>query len=158
MQGIEKNYENVDLNTNGHRYALVVARFNYPITKKLLEGALDGLKEFGVSDEGVSVTWVPGAFELPLVAKKLAESKRFDAVICMGAIIRGETAHFDFVADGAASGILKASFETNVPVIFSVLTTENWDQAENRTGLKEKNSGYNGALSAIEMVNLLKKI
>lgn len=158
MQGIEKDYGAVDLNTEGHRYALVAARFNKQITQRLLEGALDGLKEFGVREDAIHVTWVPGAFELPLIAKKLAESKRFDAVICLGAVIRGETAHFDFVADGAASGILKASLSTNVPVLFSVLTTENWEQAESRAGSKENNNGYNGALSAIEMVNLLKKL
>lgn len=158
MQGIEKDNTIVNLDTKGHRYALVVARFNHQITKKLLEGALDGLKEFGVSGESVHVSWVPGAFELPLVAKKLAETNKFDAVICLGAVIRGETAHFDYVADSAASGILKASLETSIPVIFSVLTTENWEQAVSRSGIKENNNGYNGALSAIEMVNLLKSL
>ncbi|MCC5831609.1 MAG: 6,7-dimethyl-8-ribityllumazine synthase [Chlamydiales bacterium] len=158
MQGIEKDYKTVDLNTEGHSYGVVAARFNREITERLLEGALEGLKEFGVREEAMHISWVPGAFELPLVAKRLAESGRFDAVICLGAVIRGETPHFDYVAEGAAAGILKASLATDVPVIFSVLTTENWEQAESRAGRKEKNNGYNGALSAIEMVNLLKKL
>ncbi len=158
MQGVEKCYETIDLNTEGHCYAVVVARFNDHITQKLLDGALDGLKECGVKDESIHVSWVPGAFELPLVAKKLAESKNFDAVICLGAVIRGETAHFDFVAAEAASGILQASLATDVPVLFSVLTTENLSQAQERAGAKEANNGYSGALSAIEMVNLLKNL
>ena len=158
MQGVEKTYSSVTLETGGHRYALVVARFNHEITERLLDGALDGLKEHGVSDESIHTSWVPGAFELPLIAKKQAESGNYDAVICMGAVIRGETAHFDYVAGMAAEGILKVSLETDVPVIFSVLTTENWEQAEARAGRKEENIGYNGALTAIEMVNLLQTL
>jgi len=158
MQGVEKHYDTINLDTGGHRYAIVVARFNQEITERLLEGAIDGLEEHGVSEESIHISWVPGAFELPLVAKRLAETGRFDAVICLGAVIRGDTAHFDYVADGAASGILKASLATNIPVLFSVLTTENWEQAEERAGIKEANNGYTGALSAIEMVNLLNSI
>lgn len=142
----------------GHRYALVVARFNKPICQGLLEGALDALKRNGVDESAISVVWVPGAFEIPLVAKKLAESKQYDAVICLGVVIRGETPHFDFVAGGAATGILQASLNSGVPVIFSVLTTETQAQAEVRAGVKGVNAGFNGALSAIEMVNLLKTL
>ncbi len=148
----------INLDTEGHRYAIVASRFNHAITLKLLQGACEGLKEHGVSDEKITVEWVPGAFELPLAAKKMAESKKYDAVICVGAVIRGDTPHFDYVAGQAASGVLHASLATNVPVIFSVLTTENMRQAEERAGEKEQNNGYNGALTAIEMANLLKRI
>ncbi len=158
MQTVDRHYDAIDLTTDGHRYALVVARFNQPITSRLLEGAKQGLQEHGVDESRISVIWVPGAFELPLVAKKLAESQLYDAVICLGAVIRGETAHFEHVAGQAASGILHASLTTDTPVIFSVLTTETLEQAQARSGEKESNSGYHGALSAIEMVNLLKKL
>lgn len=158
MQNIKRNKSCINFDTEGHRYALVVARFNQAITQRLLDGALDGLKEYGVRDEAIKVAWVPGAFEIPLIAKKMAESKKYEAVICLGAVIRGETAHFDYVAGQAASGILNASLETSIPVIFSVLATETLLQAENRSGKKEANSGYTGALSAIEMVNLLRNL
>lgn len=158
MQEIKRHHEAINLNTEGHRYAVVAARFNQTITQKLLDGALEGLKECGMRAEEICIVWVPGAFELPLVAKKLAKSNRYDAIICIGAVIRGETAHFDYVADGAASGILQASLSTGIPLMFSVLTTENWEQAEARAGHKEDNVGYHSALSAVEMVNLLKKL
>jgi 6,7-dimethyl-8-ribityllumazine synthase len=147
-----------DFDAKGHRYALIVARFNRPITQLLLEGALDGLKRHGVTEEDISVVWVPGAFEIPLAAKKMAESKKYDSVICLGTVIRGETAHFDYVAGQAASGILKASLDSGIPVIFSLLTTETKEQAEVRAGTKGINIGFSGALSAIEMVNLLKTL
>ena len=124
MLSFEANYDAINFDTKGHQYALGVARFNQVITQKLLDGAVDGLKEHGVCDENMKVEWVPGSFELPLIAKKMAESKKYDAVICLGAVIRGETAHFDYVAGQAASGILSASLETSIPVIFSVLATE----------------------------------
>lgn len=142
----------------GHKYALVAARFNQPITKLLLEGAVDCLKRHGVAKEDMVIAWVPGAFELPLIAKKMAESKKYHAVICLGAVIRGETAHFDYVAAQAASGILQASLSTGIPVIFSLLTTETKEQAEVRAGTKGMNVGFTGALSAIEMVNLVNSI
>jgi 6,7-dimethyl-8-ribityllumazine synthase len=142
----------------GHRYALIASRFNRPITQLLLEGAIDGLTRHGVAKEAISIAWVPGAFEIPLVAKKMAESKKYDGVICLGAVIRGETAHFDYVAAQAASGILQASLASGVPVIFSLLTTETKEQAEIRAGTKGMNMGMSGALSAIEMVNLVKML
>lgn len=143
-----------DLNGEGDRYGLVVSRFNQEITNQLLEGAIEGLKQHGVSEEELTIAWVPGAFEIPLIAKKLAESKKYDAVICLGAVIRGETSHFDFVADQAARGILQASLASGIPVIFSVLTTDTVEQAE----VRAKNKGLSGALSAIEMVNIIKSI
>ncbi len=146
------------LHAQGYHWGLVVARFNRPISQSLLKGAIEGLISHGAREENLSVVWVPGAFEIPLVAKKMSESKRYDAVICLGAIIRGETAHFDYVAQQAASGILQASLSTGVPLIFSVLTTENVEQAEKRAEIKENNIGFKGALAAIEMVNLLKDI
>ncbi|NGX61616.1 MAG: 6,7-dimethyl-8-ribityllumazine synthase [Chlamydiae bacterium] len=151
------NFEG-DYQAKGHRYALVIARFNLPITKALLEGAIDALTRHGVSESDITTAWVPGSFELPLAAKKLAVSKKFDGVICLGAVIRGETPHFNFIAAQAASGTLQASLETGVPVIFSVLTTETKEQAEIRSGTKGGNKGFSDALAAIEMVNLLKQL
>lgn len=142
----------------GHRYGLVIGRFNLPITQALLEGALDALRRHGADSANLAMAWVPGAFEIPLVAKKMAESGQYDAVICLGAVIRGETVHFDLVAGQAAAGILQASLTTGIPVIFSVLTTETQEQAEQRAGVKGGNAGFNGAMTAIEMVNLLKSL
>lgn len=138
------------------RFALVAARFNTEIVKRLVHGAEHCL----LSHEGEvgKLVWVPGAFELPLVAKRLAESGCYDGVICLGAVIRGDTPHFDYVAGGAASGVMKASLETNVPVIFSVLTTNTVEQAEARSGEKENNNGYSGALTAIEMAHVMKQL
>jgi 6,7-dimethyl-8-ribityllumazine synthase len=140
----------------GHKYALVASRFNQPITQLLVEGALDCLKRHGADKKEISLAWVPGAFEIPLVAQRMAQSKKYDAVICVGAVIRGETSHFDYVAGQAASGILQAGLSTGIPIIFSVLTAETKEQAEVRAGTKGSNVGFNCALSAIEMVNLLK--
>lgn len=145
-----------DYNARGHKYGLVAARFNQPITQLLIEGSLDCLKRHGVQTEEITLVWVPGAFEIPLIAKKMAESKKYDAVICLGAVIRGETAHFDYIAGQAAAGILQAGLLSGVPIIFSVLTTETKEQAEIRAGTKGINVGFSSALSAIEMVNLLK--
>jgi 6,7-dimethyl-8-ribityllumazine synthase len=142
----------------GQRYALIASRFNRPITTLLLEGAIDALKRHGVAEEDISVIWVPGAFELPLVAKKVAELKNYDALICLGAVIRGETPHFEYVAGQAVAGILQASLSSGLPIIFSLLTTETKEQAEVRAGTKGMNAGFSGALSAIEMVNLLKTL
>jgi len=143
------------LDGQGHQFGLVVARFNSLLTERLLEGALEALRSSRVRDEDLEVAWVPGSFEIPLVAKKMADSNRYDAVICLGVVIRGETAHFDFVAGRAASGILQTSLSSGIPVIFSVLTTETREQAQARTRTKESNAGFKGAMAAIEMVNLL---
>lgn len=147
-----------DFNAHGHKYGLVVARFNQPITQLLLDGAVDCFKRHGVQEDDLALAWVPGAFEIPLVAKKMAESKRYDGIVCIGAVIRGETAHFEYVASQAASGILQTSLVLGIPVLFSVLTTETKEQAEIRAGTKGTNIGFSYALAAIEMVNLIKKI
>ncbi len=142
------------LDATGMRFAIAVARFNGDITEKLLEGAETMLRKHDAAD--VSVAWVPGAYELPLVAKRLAGSGAVDAVVCLGAVIRGETAHFEFVAGEAAAGITRAALDTGVPVIFGVLTVDNREQALNRLGGTEGNKGEEAALTAIEMVSLLR--
>lgn len=141
---------------SGLKVAIVVARFNEFITSKLLGGAEDALKRHGVEESDVTVAWVPGAFELPLVAKKLAESGKYDAVITLGTVIRGATTHYDYVCNEAAKGVSQASLTTGVPVIFGVLTTESIEQAIERAGTKAGNKGYEAAVTAIEMGNLLK--
>lgn len=140
------------------RVAIVVARFNEFITSKLLGGALDSLSRHGVKDEDVSVAWVPGAFEIPLIAGKLAESGKYDAVIALGAVIRGSTSHYDLVCNEAAKGIAQVQMKTGVPVLFGVITTENIEQAIERAGSKAGNKGSECAESAIEMVNLIRAI
>jgi len=142
----------------GAKIAIVVSRFNVFITQKLLEGALDVLKRHQVVEEDIYVTWVPGAFEIPLVAKKLAETKKFDAVICLGAIIRGATPHFEYVAAEASKGVAHVMLETGIPVIFGILTTDTIEQAIERAGTKAGNKGAEAALSALEMISLLRKI
>lgn len=137
------------------RIAVVASRFNETIGERLVDGALDCLKRHGLSDEDVSVTWVPGAFELPLAAQRLAASGEVDAVVCLGAVIRGDTTHFDFVAGHAAHGIGRASLDTGIPITFGVLTTENVEQANDRAGGKLGNKGFEAALTAIEMANLM---
>lgn len=146
------------LGGRGLRFAIVVARFNDFITSRLLEGALAGLRRHGVAEEGVDVAWVPGSFEIPVAAKALAQSGRYDAVICLGAVIRGATAHFDHVAGQAASGIAQVALQTGVPCIFGVLTTDTIEQAIERAGTKAGNKGYDAAISAIEMATLLQRI
>lgn len=141
---------------SGLKVAIVVARFNDFITSRLLGGAEDGLKRQGVEESNIDVAWVPGAFELPLVAKKLAESKNYDAVITLGTVIRGATTHYDYVCSETAKGVSHASLSTGVPVIFGVLTTETIEQAIERAGTKAGNKGYEAAVSAIEMANLLR--
>jgi 6,7-dimethyl-8-ribityllumazine synthase len=143
---------------SGIKVAIVVARFNEFITGKLLTGAEDGLKRHGVEEENVTVAWVPGAFELPLVAKKLAETGKYDAVITLGTVIRGATTHYDYVCNEAAKGVSKATLSTGVPVVFGVLTTETIEQAIERAGTKAGNKGYEAAVTAIEMANLLKSL
>jgi 6,7-dimethyl-8-ribityllumazine synthase len=147
-----------DLNGQGLRIAIVVARFNEFITSKLEEGAKAALQSHGVRDGDVTVVSVPGSFELPLIARKLAGSSRYDAVICLGAVIRGETDHYNLVAGEAARGIAAASADTGVPVIFGVLTTDTLEQAINRAGGKQGNNGYGAGVSAIQMANLLKAL
>ncbi len=149
-------YEGV-LSGAGLRFAVVASRFNAFITEKLLEGALDGFKRHGV-EGGVDVAWVPGTFEMPLVARRLAQSGRYDAVVCVGAVIRGGTPHFEYVAQQMSRGISQASWDTDVPVIFAVLTTDNIEQAIERAGTKGGNKGFDAALSAIEMAQLLKSL
>ena len=145
-------------NGEGLRIAIVVATFNEFITSKLLDGARAALSRHGVRDDDVSVASVPGSFELPLVAKKLAESGQHDAVICLGAVIRGETDHYEHVAGEAAKGIANAGFNSGVPVIFGVLTTDTLEQAINRAGGKQGNNGYGAGLAAIEMANLMRAL
>lgn len=142
----------------GLRIAIVVATFNEFITSKLLDGAKAALSRHGVRDGDVSVASVPGSFELPLVAKKLAESGQHDAVICLGAVIRGETDHYEHVAGEAAKGIANAGLSSGVPVIFGVLTTDTLEQAINRAGGKQGNNGYGAGLAAIEMANLMRAL
>ncbi len=137
------------------RFALVVARFNATVTSSLLAGCRDTLLRHGVNDDRVDVAWVPGSFEIPVVAKTLAGSGRYVAVICLGCVIRGETSHYDHVAGQAAAGVMNAGLATGLPVIFGVLTTDTVEQALNRAGLKGGNKGSDAALAAIEMVNLL---
>lgn len=140
----------------GIRIGIVVARFNEFITSKLLGGAMDGLVRHGMNEEDVDVAWVPGAFEIPLIAKKMAKSGKYDAVIALGAVIRGSTSHYDYVCNEVSKGVAAASMETGVPVMFGVVTTENIEQAIERAGTKAGNKGYDCALGAIEMVNLIR--
>ena len=142
----------------GMKVGIVVARFNEFITSKLLSGAIDGLVRHDVKEDDVDVAWVPGAFEIPLVASKMAKSRKYDAVICLGAVIRGSTSHYDYVCNEVSKGIAAVSMENDIPVMFGVITTENIEQAIERSGSKAGNKGYECALGAIEMVNLIRKI
>lgn len=152
-----KTYEG-NLVSSGIKIGIVVARFNEFITSKLLSGALDGLHRHDVKDEDVEVAWVPGAFEIPLIASKMAQSGKYDAVICLGAVIRGSTSHYDYVCNEVSKGIANVSLSTGVPVMFGVVTTENIEQAIERAGTKAGNKGYDCALGAVEMVNLLREM
>jgi len=140
------------------RVGIVAARFNEFIVSKLVGGALDGLKRHGVKEEDVDVAWVPGAFEIPLIAKKMAQCGKYDAVICVGAVIRGSTTHYDYVCSEVSKGIASVSLSSDIPVMFGVITTENIEQAIERAGSKAGNKGYDCALGAIEMVNLIREI
>lgn len=144
------------LKGDGLRFGIVVSRFNEFIGSKLLSGARDCLSRHGVADADVDVAWVPGAMEIPIIAKRLANSGRYDAVICLGAVIRGSTAHFEYVAGEVAKGVALVQLESGIPVIFGVLTTENIEQAVERAGTKSGNKGWDAALSAVEMANLVK--
>ena len=138
------------------RIGIVVARFNEFITSKLLGGAMDGLLRHNVAEDDIHVAWVPGAFEIPLVASKMAKSGKYDAVICLGAVIRGATSHYDYVCNEVSKGVASISLENDIPVMFGVLTTDNIEQAIERAGSKAGNKGYDCALGAIEMVNLMR--
>lgn len=144
--------------SEGLKLAIVVGRFNEFIGSKLLSGAIDGLERHGVKEDDIEIIWVPGAFEIPLVAKKLAKTNKYDAIICLGAVIKGSTPHFDYVSSEVSKGIANTSLDTEVPIIFGVLTTNNIEQAIERAGTKSGNKGYDAAITAIEMANLLKEI
>ena len=143
---------------NGIKVGIVAARFNEFITSKLVGGALDGLKRENVKDEDIDVAWVPGAFEIPLIASKMAKSRKYDAIICVGAVIRGSTSHYDYVCSEVSKGIANVSLQSGVPVLFGVLTTENIEQTIERAGTKAGNKGFDCAVSAIEMVNLIREM
>ncbi|MDU7337842.1 MAG: 6,7-dimethyl-8-ribityllumazine synthase [Clostridium sp.] len=140
------------------RIGIVAARFNEFITSKLLGGALDGLKRHEVSEDSIEIAWVPGAFEIPLIASKMAKSGKYDAIICLGAVIRGSTTHYDYVCSEVSKGIAHVSLNSDIPVMFGVLTTENIEQAIERAGTKAGNKGFDCAVGAIEMVNLIREI
>lgn len=152
-----KTYEG-NIVADGAKFGIIVGRFNEFISSKLLGGAVDSLIRHGANEDDIEVSWVPGAFEIPLVAQKMAVSSRYDAVICLGAVIRGSTPHFDYVASEVSKGVAKVTLDTGVPVIFGVLTTDTIEQAIERAGTKAGNKGFDAAVTAIEMVNLIKQI
>jgi 6,7-dimethyl-8-ribityllumazine synthase len=146
------------LTAQGLRFAIVVSRFNSLVTQRLLDGALDALRRHGADDDAITVVYVPGSFEIPLVAKRLAQSGAFDAVICLGCIIRGDTPHFEYVASEAAKGIAQVALETGVPTIFGVVTADTLEQALERAGAKAGNRGFEAAMTAMEMANLMRQL
>ena len=146
------------LNAQGKKFGILVSRFNDFITKRLAEGAVSELKRHRADEDKIDIVWIPGAFEMPCIAQKMAKSKKYDALICLAAIIRGETPHFDFVAGEAAKGIANIAMNTGVPVIFGVITAENLEQAIDRAGTKSGNKGEDAARVAIEMVNLIETV
>ena len=152
-----KTYEG-KLDAKGLKFGIVIGRFNEFISGKLLSGCLDGLKRHGADEAGIDIAWTPGAFEIPLMAKKLAESKRYHAVICLGAVIRGATPHFEYVAAEVSKGVAQVGLETGLPVIYGILTTDSLEQAIERAGTKSGNKGFDAALAAIEMANMFKEI
>ena len=147
-----------NLIAKGKKFGIIASRFNDFITKELVSGCLDTLIRHGVNNEDLSITWVPGAFEVPLLAQRLAKSKAYDALVCLGTVIRGSTPHFDYIASEVAKGIAKVSLDTGLPVIFGIITADTIEQAVERAGTKEGNKGRDAALSAIEMANLLAQI
>src|SRR3990167_1046873 len=147
-----------ELTAAGLRFAVVVSRFNAFITERLLQGALDALRRAGADEEAIAVVRVPGAFEIPVAAKHLAQTGRYDAIVCLGAVIRGETPHFEYISAEASKGVAAAAFESGVPMSFGILTVENLEQAVDRAGLKSGNKGFEAAMSAVEMANLIRKI
>jgi 6,7-dimethyl-8-ribityllumazine synthase len=156
-KNMTKTYEG-NLIGKGLKFGIVVSRFNEFFSGKLLEGAKDALNRHGVVETDIEVAWTPGSFEIPLIAQKMAESKKYDAVICLGAVIRGGTPHFDYIASEVAKGIANVGLKTGVPVIFGVITTDTLEQAIERSGTKDGNKGFDAAVSAIEMANLVKGI
>ena len=154
---MSKQYEGMLLG-KGLKFGVVISRFNEFFSQKMLEGARDALLRHGVNEDDIEQAWTPGSFEIPLIAQKMAETKKYDAVICLGAVIRGSTPHFDYIAAEAAKGIAKVSLDTGVPVIYGVITADTLEQAIERSGSKVGNKGYNAAVSAIEMANLVKSI
>ena len=152
---MNKTYEG-NLLGKGLKFGLVVSRFNEFFSRKLLEGALDALLRHGVAETDIEVAWTPGSFEIPLIAQKMAQSKKYNAVVCLGAVIRGGTPHFDYIASEVTKGIANVSLNTGVPVIYGVITTDTLEQAVERSGTKEGNKGFDAAVSAIEMANLVK--
>lgn len=140
------------------KVGIVAARFNEFIVGKLVSGALDGLKRHDVAEEDIELAWVPGAFEIPMIAKRMVKSEKYDAVICLGAVIRGATTHYDYVCNEVAKGIAQVGLQTEVPVAFGIVTTENIEQAIERAGTKSGNKGYDAATTVIEMVNLIRAI
>ncbi len=146
------------LNASGRRFGIIISRFNELIGRKLLEGAMDCLIRHGADPADITIVWVPGSFEIPLTAKKVAKSRKYDAVICLGAVIRGSTPHFDYVSSEVSKGVASVGLETEIPVIFGVLTTDSIEQAIERAGTKAGNKGFDAALSAIEMVDLYSKM
>ncbi len=154
---MSKHFEGM-LIGKGLRFGLIVSRFNEFFSKKLLEGAQDALHRHGVDEEDIEVVWVPGSFEIPLIALKLAQAKKYDAVICLGAVIRGGTPHFDYISAEVTKGIAKVGLDTGLPVIYGVITTDTLEQAIERSGTKAGNKGFEAAVNAIEMANLVKAI
>lgn len=154
---MNKQFEGMLLG-EGLKFGLVLSRFNDFITKKLLEGAQDALRRHGVNEADIEVAWVPGAFEIPLIASKLAKTKRYHAVVCLGAVVRGATPHFEYIAAEVTKGIAQVSLDTGLPIIYGVITADTLEQAIERAGTKEGNTGFKAAVSAIEMANLVKSI
>jgi 6,7-dimethyl-8-ribityllumazine synthase len=146
------------LNAKGFKFGIVVGRFNEFISSKLLGGAMDALKRHGAEEKAIDVAWSPGSFEIPLIAKKMAKSGKYNAIICLGAVIRGATPHFDYVASEVSKGIANVMLESEVPIAFGVLTTDSIEQAIERAGTKSGNKGFDAAMSAIEMANLIKEL
>ncbi len=142
----------------GLKFGLVVSRFNEFFSKKLLEGAQDALLRHGVNESDIEIAWTPGSFEIPLIAQKMAQSKKYNAIICLGAVIRGGTPHFEYIASEVTKGIAKVNLDSGIPVIFGVITTDTLEQAIERSGTKDGNKGFDAAVSAIEMANLVKSI
>lgn len=147
-----------ELTAAGLRFAVVVSRFNAFVTERLLQGALDALRRAGAGGEAIAVVRVPGAFEIPVAAKHLAQTGLYDAIVCLGAVIRGETPHFEYISAEASKGVAAAAFDSGVPMSFGILTVENLEQAVDRAGLKSGNKGFEAAMTAVEMANLIRKI
>ena len=147
-----------NLIAQGLKFGIIVSRFNELVTSKLLDGAIDCLKRHGTNDEDIEIFYSPGSFEIPLIAEKLAQTGKYNAVICLGAIIRGETPHFDYIASEVSKGIAQVQLETGIPIAFGIITTDDVEQALNRSGMKNGNKGWDAALTAIEMANLINQI